>query len=230
MIKKMKTIFMFILSSSITWIGCSNQKSTKEMENKDLNSSIKLTAVENFPDGKEIATFAGGCFWCTEAIFEEVKGVEKVISGYTGGQKDNPTYEQVCNGTTGHAEAIQIIFDPAVVDYITLLDIFMRTHEPTSLNKQGNDIGTQYRSAIYFHNENQKSIALKYIETHNADLLFGGKIVTEVAPFTKYYEAEGYHQDYFANNADQPYCVFVVAKKVEKFEQLFPEKVKENYK
>ncbi|MBC8172930.1 MAG: peptide-methionine (S)-S-oxide reductase MsrA [Chitinophagales bacterium] len=199
------------------------------MKNNEMKTDIKLVAVENFPEGKEAATFAGGCFWCTEAVFEEVIGVEKVISGYTGGKRENPTYEQVCSGATGHAEAIQIIYDPTKADYKTLLDIFMRTHEPTELNKQGNDVGTQYRSAIYYHNDAQKQIAESYINEHNADNLFGGKIVTEVTPFTKFYEAEGYHQDYFANNPDQPYCVYVVAKKVDKFEHLFPEKVKKEY-
>ncbi|MFN3940103.1 MAG: peptide-methionine (S)-S-oxide reductase MsrA [Chitinophagales bacterium] len=199
------------------------------MDNSTKQQS-QMPPVENFPEGKQVATFAGGCFWCTEAIFEEVIGVESVVSGYAGGKRENPTYEQVSGGGTGHAESVQITFDPSKTDYLTLLDIFMQTHDPTTLNRQGADVGTQYRSAIFYHNNIQKEIAQKYIEEKNSNMFFGRPIVTELLPMTKFYPAEDYHQDYFANNPDAPYCAFVVSKKVHNFENLFPDLMKEQYK
>lgn len=210
--------------------GCTAQNKNNSDMDKTSMLQPDMQPVENFPDGRQVATFAGGCFWCTEAIFEEVIGVEKVVSGYAGGKRDNPTYEQVTSGSTGHAESIQITFDPSQTDYLTLLDVFMQTHDPTTLNRQGADVGTQYRSVIFFHNLEQKEIARKYIEEKNVNMFFGRPVVTELLPMTKFYPAENYHQDYFVNNPDEPYCTFVVSKKVKNFEKLFPELTKEEYK
>jgi peptide-methionine (S)-S-oxide reductase len=205
-------------------LGCAQQPANSTMQQNNMEP------VENFPDGKELATFAGGCFWCTEAIYEEVAGVEKVVSGYAGGKVDNPSYEAVCNGTTGHAECVQITYDPAKVSFQTLLDIHMNTHDPTTLNRQGNDVGTQYRSVVFYHNASQQEITEKYIADKDKEGAFNGKIVTQVEPFQKFFVAENYHQDYFANNGEQPYCVFVVKKKVQHFEQLYPNLMKEGYR
>ena len=162
----------------------------------------------------ELATLAGGCFWCTEAIFQRLKGVEKVISGYTGGRRENPTYEQICTGVTGHAEAIQISFDPEIISYEELLDVFFKTHDPTTLNRQGADEGTQYRSAIFYHTEEHKEIAEK-VKSQIKDA------VTEITPFTKFYEAESYHKDYFSRNQDAPYCQIVIDPKIQKLYKDF---------
>lgn len=167
----------------------------------------------------ELATLAGGCFWCTEAIFQRLKGVEKVISGYTGGRRPNPTYEQVCSGATGHAEAIQITFDPNIISYEQLLGVFFATHDPTTLNRQGADEGTQYRSAIFYHSEEQKKTALRVI----ADLSprHNDAIVTEITPFDKFYEAEPYHKDYFNRNQDAQYCQIIIDPKIKKLYKDF---------
>lgn len=173
------------------------------------------------PPGKEVATLAGGCFWCTEAIFRELKGVEKVESGYSGGHTVDPTYEQVCTGTTGHAEAVQITFDPAIISYRALLEVFFATHDPTTLNRQGADVGTQYRSAVFYHSEAQREIALQVIRELEAARLWPGPIVTEVVPFSRFYRAEEYHQDYFARNPEKGYCRVVIAPKVAKFRERY---------
>jgi peptide-methionine (S)-S-oxide reductase len=174
----------------------------------------------------EIATLAGGCFWCLEAGFLALKGVEKAVSGYMGGSLDQPTYEQVCGGRTGHAEVVQIQFDPDVISYKDLLDVFFVVHDPTTLNRQGNDVGSQYRSAIFWHTPDQKAIA----ETHIAELAASGAyanaVVTEIAEATPFWPAEDYHRDYFANNPRQPYCQFVVAPKVIKVRTKFAERLK----
>ncbi len=172
----------------------------------------------------ETAVFAGGCFWCLEAVFQRVQGVKSVESGYMGGRRENPTYEQVCSGATGHAEAVRITFDPAEVSYRELLDIFFTIHDPTTLNRQGNDVGTQYRSAIFYMSDEQRSQAEQTIADLTARRAWPDPIVTSVEPGATFYKAEGYHQDYFANNPNQPYCRFVVAPKVEKFEHHFAEK------
>jgi len=172
------------------------------------------------------ATFGSGCFWCTEAIFERVKGVHKVISGYAGGTTENPSYEQVCTGKTGHAEVCQIIFDPSVVSFADLLKIFWKTHDPTTLNRQGADEGTQYRSVIFYHSDEQKKLAEHYKLELDKSGSWKDPIVTEISPFTKFYPAEAYHQNYFANNPTQGYCSFVIAPKVEKFEKVFKERLK----
>tara|TARA_R110002073_G_scaffold108336_3_gene243357 strand:+ start:29982 stop:30518 length:537 start_codon:yes stop_codon:yes gene_type:complete len=173
----------------------------------------------------QLATFGGGCFWCTEAVFLEVKGIEKVVSGYSGGNAPGkPTYREICSGLTGHAEVIQITFDADVISYEDILIIFMTTHDPTQLNRQGADVGTQYRSVIYFHNETQQEIAeivVKELAPH-----FDGEIVTEVSPLDIFYEAEKEHQDYYRNNQSQGYCSFVITPKLQKLRQLHADKLK----
>ena len=175
---------------------------------------------------QEIATLAGGCFWCLEAVYDQLKGVESVESGYAGGKTPNPTYYQVCEGTTGHAEVVQIKFDPQVVTYKDLLDVFFTVHDPTTLNRQGNDVGTQYRSAIYYHSPEQKATAEQKIKDLNAEHLWNNPIVTEVTPISTFYVAEGYHQEYFENNPNQPYCRAIVAPKVAKFRKHYLDRLK----
>ena len=174
----------------------------------------------------ETATLGGGCFWCTEAVFDNVQGVEDVVSGYSGGHTENPTYQQVCSETTGHAEVIQIKFDPNEISYKEILQVFFATHDPTTLNRQGNDVGSSYRSAIFYHNEEQKRIAEEVIKEVTDEAVYDDPIVTEVTAFDKFYPAEDYHQEYFANNPNQPYCAAVVAPKVSKFRQKFVTRLK----
>ncbi len=186
---------------------------------------ISATAA---PEGKEVATLAGGCFWCLEAVYDEMKGVESVESGYMGGGTQNPTYREVCDGQTGHAEVVRVTFDPAVVSFRELLEVFFVIHDPTTLNRQGNDAGTQYRSAIFYHSPEQKAVAEDVIAGLNAAKLWDGPIVTEVKPASAFYVAEDYHQEYFARNPAQPYCMFVVAPKVIKFRKEFLAKRKKS--
>lgn len=185
---------------------------------------------EIIPNGKktDTATFGTGCFWCTEAVFQELKGVIKAVSGYTGGHVANPSYEEVCTGTTGHAESLEIIYDPTVITYDELLEVFWEAHDPTSLNRQGNDIGTQYRSAIFYHNAEQKEKAEHYKAELNKSGAYDKPIVTEIAPATKFYAAEDYHQNYYNTHGSQPYCYMVIRPKVEKFEKVFKNKLKKN--
>ena len=170
---------------------------------------------------KEVATFANGCFWCTEAIFKELRGVEHVVSGYAGGNVENPTYEQVSSGDTGHAEAIQVTFDSNIISYNDLLKVFFLTHDPTTLNRQGNDIGTQYRSAIFYHSPSQRQIAEEVKEEIEKEKVYQNPIVTEITPFTNFYPAENYHKNYYEKNPDQPYCQFVINPKLQKFRKQF---------
>jgi peptide-methionine (S)-S-oxide reductase len=170
---------------------------------------------------KEIATLAGGCFWCLEAVYEQLTGVEKVESGYAGGRVPNPTYRQVCTGTTGHAEAVRLTFDPEVVTYRDLLDVFFSIHDPTTLNRQGADVGTQYRSAIFYHSPEQKATAEQAMSELQAEGVWDRPIVTELAPAGEFYKAEEYHQEYYRNNQAQPYCRVVIAPKVGKFRQKY---------
>ncbi|MBN2118792.1 MAG: peptide-methionine (S)-S-oxide reductase MsrA [Anaerolineales bacterium] len=174
----------------------------------------------------QAATLAGGCFWCLEAVYDELKGVHSVESGYAGGHVDNPSYRDVCTGDTGHAEVVQIRFDPNIVSYRDLLNVFFTIHDPTTLNRQGGDVGTQYRSAIFYHDEEQKQIAEEVIRDLTAQKLWDNPIVTEVTKFDKFYLAEDYHQEYFAKNPYQPYCQVVVAPKVGKFRKRFLEMLK----
>jgi len=192
-------------------------------KNKPKDAMTKQAEIK---PGMELATFGSGCFWCTEAIFLNVDGVVKVESGYSGGKVKNPTYREVCSGLTGHAEVIQLTYDPAVVSYDELLEIFWKTHDPTTLNKQGADEGTQYRSVIFYHNENQKNLAEAYKKKLTEVGAFDKPIVTEITPFTSFYKAEDYHQNYFALNGSAPYCSFVIQPKVEKFKKVFKTKLK----
>ena len=174
----------------------------------------------------ETATLGAGCFWCVEAVFDDLKGVEDVVSGYAGGHTENPTYRQVCDGTTGHAEVARITFDPIVVSFKEILQVFFAVHDPTTPNRQGNDVGTQYRSAIFYHDDAQKRVAEEVIKEVTAEGVYDHPIVTEVVPLEKFWPAEDYHQEYFANNPNQPYCIGVVAPKVAKFRKKFLEKLK----
>lgn len=176
----------------------------------------------------QLATFGGGCFWCTEAVFLKVRGVKKVVSGYTGGIKLNPTYKDICTGTTGHAEVIQIEFDPAKVSFEQLLDVFFHTHDPTTKNRQGADVGTQYRSSVFFHDEAQKETTKKVIAELDKSGDFDDPIVTTIEEMKKFYPAEDYHQDYFAQNPDNPYCQAVVGPKVAKFQKRYKEMMKKD--
>lgn len=176
----------------------------------------------------EIATLAGGCFWCLEAVFRELRGVESVTSGYAGGRRPNPTYEQVCTGMTGHAEVTQIVYDPAVISFRDLLDVFFTIHDPTTLDRQGNDVGTQYRSAIFTHNPEQETVARAAIADLAKEGTWDDPIVTKLEPLTTFYPAEDYHAAYFERNSKQPYCQFVVAPKVAKARQKFAGKLKKS--
>jgi peptide-methionine (S)-S-oxide reductase len=175
---------------------------------------------------EEIATLAGGCFWCLEAVFADLRGVARVVSGYSGGHVENPTYKEVCGETTGHAEVVQITFDPQVVSYRELLDVFFTIHDPTTLNRQGGDVGTQYRSAIFYHSPEQRDAAAEAITLLDVARVWDAPIVTEVVPFEVFYAAEDYHQEYYQNNASQPYCRAVIAPKVAKFRQQYLEQLK----
>jgi len=189
---------------------------------------LSFIIITNWAMGKELekATLGGGCFWCTEAVYLELKGVVDVKPGYSGGHIKNPSYREVSNETTGHAEVVQITFDPAIVSYTEILEVFFVTHDPTTLNRQGNDVGTQYRSAIFYHSEQQKQTALKVVELLTKDKVYNKPIVTVVTSFSAFYPAEDYHINYFARNKNQPYCQFVVAPKVDKFRKVFKEKMK----
>lgn len=178
------------------------------------------------PQDKEVITLGGGCFWCIEAIFDELKGVEKVESGYSGGWVVNPTYYQVCTGTTGHAEVVQITFNPKVISLRELLEIFFTVHDPTTPNRQGPDVGPQYRSVIFYRNEAQKAVAEQVIKDIEAAKLWNAPIVTEISPFKAFYKAEDYHQEYFKLNSEQPYCRYVIAPKVAKFREHYRDKLK----
>ena len=174
----------------------------------------------------ETATLGAGCFWCVEAVFDDLRGVEDVLSGYSGGHADGPNYQQVCSGTTGHAEVIQIRFDPSEVSFREILQVFFTVHDPTTMNRQGNDVGTQYRSAIFYHSDEQQRVAEEVIREIADAGIYDDPIVTEVVPFDKFWPAENYHQEYFSNNPNQPYCTAVVAPKVAKFRKNFVDRLK----
>ncbi len=215
----MKILLIIFVIALITLNVSCRQKNHKIYKDENINMSDQNAKLDT-------ATFGEGCFWCTEAVFERLKGVNSVVSGYSGGTVTNPTYEEVCTGKTGHAEVTQIIYDPNVISYQELLIVFFRTHDPTTLNKQGADTGTQYRSVIFYHNEKQKELAEFAKKKINEEKLYDNPVVTEIAPFTKFYKAEDYHQNYYDNNPNQGYCAFVIAPKVEKFEKLFKGKLK----
>ena len=182
------------------------------------------TGTEN---KEQVATFGAGCFWCTEAQFQQLEGVTKVESGYSGGMVDNPTYKQVCAGTTGHAEVTNVYYDPAKISFDELLAAFWVAHDPTQLNRQGNDVGTQYRSVVFYHNKEQKRKAEEYKQKLNEEKAYASDVVTEISPYTNFYKAEDYHQNYYNENGSQPYCVFVVKPKLDKFKKVFKDRLKE---
>lgn len=211
---KNNQIISAIIILLFVWIQASGEGKAK-IENQ-MASNSKL----------ELATFGSGCFWCVEAIFQRVQGVEKVVSGYSGGHVKKPTYKEVCQGTTGHAEVCQLSYDPDIVSFEELLEVFWKTHDPTTLNRQGNDVGTQYRSAIFYHNDQQKALAKLYKKKLDESGVFNNPIVTEIRAFKKMYVAEDYHQNYFNENGSQPYCSLVIQPKIEKFNKVFKDKLK----
>ena len=196
--------------------------SPKEPPPKKSERAKPMTKSDDF----EKATFAGGCFWCTEAVFQRIKGVKSVVSGYAGGEAKTANYHAVCTGATGHAEAVQITYDPKTVSYAELLEVFWKTHDPTTLNRQGNDVGTQYRSEIFYHNQKQKELAEHYKAELDKSGAFPRPIVTKISPFTTFFAAEDYHQDYFDRNSSQPYCSMVIRPKLRKLKKVFADKLK----
>ncbi|MFW2134912.1 peptide-methionine (S)-S-oxide reductase MsrA [Chryseobacterium sp. TY4] len=206
----MKNLALFILTL-LVFVGCNGQDSKPKTINIKPKNDHKM----------ELATIGGGCFWCVESCFNMLKGVESVTSGYSGGHKDNPTYEEVCTGETGHAEVVQIKFDPNIISFSKLLEVFWFLHNPTTLNRQGNDIGTQYRSVIFYHSEQQKQDAEISLKNSEAKQEWEGKYVTEIVPFEKFWAAETYHQGYYNANPTQPYCSAVVGPKIQKFKKHF---------
>jgi peptide-methionine (S)-S-oxide reductase len=189
---------------------------------KQMNSTHSTTTSHKL----DTATFGAGCFWCTEAQFQQLKGVEKVESGFSGGHTQNPTYKDVCTGTTGHAEVCNIYYDPSKISFDELLAAFWTCHDPTQLNRQGNDVGTQYRSVVFYHNQEQKKKTEEYKRKLNDEKAYDGPVVTEISPFTAFYKAEDYHQDYYNENSTQPYCMMVVKPKLDKFKKVFKDKLK----
>ena len=221
------TAFVFLQNLILLSIfSFSAQEKNTPSNLNPFHMNTQNNSNENHPS-LEVATLGTGCFWCTEAIFQSLNGVKSVISGYSGGHVENPTYEQVCEKTTGHAEVVQITFDPHVISFSELLDVFWRTHDPTTLNRQGNDVGPQYRSAIFYHDEGQKKIAEASFKATDASGLWPDPLVTEIKPFINFYKAEDYHQKYYDRVGDRnPYCTYVVKPKVDKFKKTFGDKLK----
>lgn len=207
--------------------SCAQQSPSAE---KQPTKKQQITmSTTSFSGKTDTATLANGCFWCTEAIFEQLDGVISAVSGYTGGEGENPTYKEVCTGETGHAEALQIVYDPSKISFDELLEVFWETHDPTTLNRQGNDVGTQYRSGVFYHNEEQREKAEKYKAELDKSGAFDKPIVTEITPFKNFYPAEDYHQQYFENNENaNPYCKIVIRPKVDKFRKVFKDKLKKD--
>lgn len=217
-----KGIFiLLIFGGNTVFVSCA-QKRTEYSENKAQNKNDNLKSGSSM----DTATFGAGCFWCVEAQFQLLDGVIAVESGFSGGTVKNPAYKEVCMGTTGHAEVCQIIYDPLKISYDELLAAFWQTHDPTQLNRQGNDIGTQYRSVIFYHNEKQKELSEKYKKSLNESGAWSKPIVTEISPLKVFYKAENYHQNYYDENGNEPYCHFVIQPKVEKFRSVFKDKLK----
>ena len=212
-------------------LGCNPPASTPSVSEANQANQIKKVLITMQEDSLttnslEIATLGGGCFWCIEPIFDDLKGVKKVVSGYTGGAKENPTYKEVCYGNTGHAEVIDVYFDPQIISFDDILRIFFHVHDPTTLNRQGNDIGTQYRSSIFYHSETQKQSAERIIEEIEKSKLWDSKIVTELTTFARFYSAENYHQQYYKLNGHAPYCQYIIAPKMSKFRKEYKDKLK----
>lgn len=204
-------------------ISCAEQPTNAKIKSMDNNTTINDTTTTGITD---TATFGTGCFWCTEAIFQQVDGVVKVTSGYAGGQTENPNYKEVCSGTTGHAECLNIVYDTSKITFDELLEIFWQVHDPTTLNRQGADAGTQYRSVVFYHNAEQKAKVEKYKAELDKSGAWDNPIVTTLEPLTKFYPAEDYHQNYYNDNTGQGYCQFVIRPKVEKFQKVFKSKLK----
>ena len=223
----MKAVSGFVMIVTLGLLSCAEKSSTSELS---MEKTTSLAGTDPSATAKtETATFANGCFWCTEAIFAELKGVISAVSGYSGGEIENPTYKEVCNGTTGHAEALQITYDPSKISFDELLEVFWETHDPTTLNRQGADVGTQYRSAIFYHTEEQKQKAEQYKAELDKSGAFAKPIVTEITAYSNFYPAENYHQQYFENNGNtNPYCRVVIKPKLEKFRKVFKDKLKIN--
>ena len=218
-----------IVATAVIAVAATNSGVAQTPISKSPLSKNREVAVNTKAEVKEaVVTLAGGCFWCTEAVYEQMQGINDVVSGYIGGAMKNPDYNSVCSGTTGHAEAVEIYYDPAVTTYEEILDVFFKTHDPTTLNRQGADSGTQYRSAIFFHDEAEKQLATAYIEKLNAKGEFNAPIVTKLEPASEFYPAEEYHQDYFRKNPNASYCQAVVKNKVRKFQRTFGDKVKKD--
>jgi peptide-methionine (S)-S-oxide reductase len=220
---KIKNMLKTILLSIVTFAGlqgCAQKDNSNKVKTVTPTTMTSSTAI------LDTATFGTGCFWCTEAIFQQLEGVEKVTSGYSGGTVPNPTYEQICTKTTGHAECLNVLYDPAKITYEELLKVFWEVHDPTTLNRQGADVGTQYRSVIFYHNATQKALAEKYKTELDKSGAWDNPIVTTLEPMTIFYAAENYHQNYYNNNTSQGYCQFVIRPKLEKFEKVFKDKLK----
>ncbi len=211
----MKTIIQLILPLLFVAVASCNSPAEKKQETMDINMD------KNF----EFATLGGGCFWCLEAVFSEVRGINAAISGYSGGTIKNPTYREVTSGRTGHAEVVQLQFDPEVISYRDILTIFFHLHDPTTLNRQGADVGTQYRSVIFYHSDEQEKVAREVFEEIDRSDLWSDPLVTQVSPLQEFYRAEDYHQNYYANNPNQPYCTFVISPKMSKLRKLFKDKL-----
>ena len=214
----MKAIFVFLMAFSA--VACQSKERSLSVEKNKENKTMSEQK------GLEVATVAGGCFWCTEALFLELKGVKKVVSGYIGGKTKNPTYEEVCSGYSGHAEAIEITFDPKEISYDDILEVFFATHDPTTLNRQGADIGTQYRSEIFYHSDAQQKAAENFIDLLNAQNIYGKKVVTKTSKATVFYPAEDYHQNYYNRNKSQGYCMAVISPKLDKLKKNYKSKLK----
>ncbi|MBO9632285.1 MAG: peptide-methionine (S)-S-oxide reductase MsrA [Chitinophagaceae bacterium] len=220
----MKLMFTQALVSITLWSCALRESPQKNMSNDLMANSLTGSTVGT--SKIDTATFGTGCFWCTEAIFQQLNGVLKVTSGYSGGHVVSPTYKDVSTGTTGHAEVIEIVYDPTVITFDELLEVFWQTHDPTTLNRQGNDVGPQYRSVIFYHNQEQKGKSEKYKKELNESGAFDKPIVTEISPYTTFYKAEDYHQDYYNNNGSQPYCYYVIRPKLEKLQKVFKSKLR----
>lgn len=217
----MKTFLIVPLTLIMFTIGCVSKPKVAAKE----ETKIKTMEIKDSTKW-DTATFGAGCFWCVEAIFQELKGVKSVKSGYAGGTKVNPTYDEICSGKTGHVEVTQLIYDPTVTTFKELLEVFWEIHDPTSHDKQGNDVGPQYRSAVFYHSKQQMEEAEFYKKQLNDENAFSKPVVTQIAPMTEFYRAEDYHQDYYKNNADQTYCVYIIRPKLDKFRKAFKSKLK----
>lgn len=218
-------MFFTIVFSGVTALSIAGCTSAENNDFKHNTMEIKDSEQQAHAE-TDTATFGSGCFWCTEAIFASLEGVISATSGYSGGNVKNPSYREVCSGSTGHAEVVQILYDPSAITFTELLEAFWGSHDPTTLNRQGNDVGTQYRSVIFYHSDDQKELASRLKNELNESNAFLDPVVTEISPFTEFYKAENYHQDYFDQNGNEPYCRLVIAPKLEKFKKVFSDKLK----